>query len=306
MKTRQAAMGFIFITVLVDVMGIGMIIPIMPDLIEELTGGTTGEASGWYGILAFVYASMQFVFAPILGGLSDKWGRRPVLLGSLFGFTLDYILMALAPTIWWLFAGRLLSGIFGSSFTTANAYVADISPADKKAQNFGMIGVAFGAGFVLGPALSALIVDQFGLRAPFYASAILSGLNWLFGYFMVPESLNPEKRRAFSWRRANPIGTLDQVRKRPLILGLVISMFMIYVAAHATQSTWAFYTKVKFNWDASMIGWSLAFVGVVVAIVQGGLIRTVVPKIGEKNAAYIGMIFYTSLKFSLLIIRNII
>jgi len=291
MKNRKAAMGFIFTTLVIDVMGIGIIIPIMPELIMDLTGGTEGEASLWYGGLTFAYAIMQFVFAPILGGLSDKFGRRPILLGSLFGFALDYILMALAPTIAWLFLGRLLSGLFGSSITTATAYVADISSPEKKAQNFGLIGVAFGVGFIIGPAIGGFL-GEYGPRVPFYASAIFTGLNWLFGYFILPESLSKEKRRAFQWKRANPIGALFQFKRRPLVLGLVVSMFFIYVAAHATQSTWAFYTNVRFDWSPKAIGLSLTYVGFIVALVQGGLIRIVVPKIGEKRAIYVGLTFY--------------
>jgi MFS transporter, DHA1 family, tetracycline resistance protein len=291
MANRKAAMGFIFITMVVDIMGIGIIIPIMPELIMELTGGTNSEASVWYAWLAFTYAIMQFVFAPVLGGLSDQFGRRPVLLGSLFGFALDYIFMALAPTIWWLFVGRILSGLFGSSITTATAYVADVSTPEKKAQNFGMIGLAFGVGFIVGPAIGGFL-GEYGARIPFYAAAIFTALNWLFGYFVLPESLSLEKRRKFNWKRANPVGSLMQFKKRPIVLGLAFSMFFIYVAAHATQSTWAFYTKEKFDWSPGMIGLSLTFIGFIVAVVQGGLIRIIIPRIGEKMAIYTGLTFY--------------
>src|SRR5882724_2775801 len=231
-QTRQAGMGFILITVLVDVIGWGLMIPVMPDLIGGLRHISANEASRYGGYLLSVYSIMQFVCAPILGNLSDKYGRRPVLLFSLFGFGVDYIFMALAPTYGWLFVGRVISGITGASFTTASAYIADISNKDNRAKNFGMIGAAFGLGFIIGPLIGGLLAG-FGVRAPFYAAAGLCLLNWLYGYFVLPESLSKEHRRPFEWRRANPVGMLVQLKKYPAVSGLIFSLVLVYLALHA-------------------------------------------------------------------------
>lgn len=291
-KTGKAALGFIFITVLVDVIGFGIIIPVMPSLIRELIQGDISAASSYGGWLMFAYAIMQFLCAPILGNLSDKYGRRPVLLFSLLGFGIDYIFLALAPTIGWLFIGRIIAGITGASFTTASAYIADISEPDKRAQNFGMIGAAFGLGFIIGPLIGGLL-GQFGSRVPFIAAAVLTLLNWLYGYFVLPESLAKENRRPFSWKRANPLGSLIQLKKYPAVAGLIISLTLVYIGAHAVQSTWSFYNIGKFNWDEKMVGYSLAFVGFMIALVQGGLIRIVIPKIGQEKSLYIGLLLYS-------------
>jgi MFS transporter, DHA1 family, tetracycline resistance protein len=291
-KTGKAALGFIFVTVLVDVIGFGIIIPVMPSLISELIQGDISDASSYGGWLMFAYAIMQFLCAPILGNLSDKYGRRPVLLFSLLGFGIDYIFLALAPSIGWLFIGRIIAGITGASFTTASAYIADISEPDKRAQNFGMIGAAFGLGFIIGPLIGGLL-GQFGSRVPFIAAAVLTLLNWLYGYFVLPESLAKENRRPFSWKRANPLGSLIQLKKYPAVAGLIISLTLVYIGAHAVQSTWSFYNIGKFNWDEKMVGYSLAFVGFMIALVQGGLIRIVIPKIGQERSLYIGLLLYS-------------
>jgi MFS transporter, DHA1 family, tetracycline resistance protein len=291
-KSGKAALGFIFVTVLVDVIGFGIIIPVMPSLIRELIHGDISDASSYAGWLMFSYAVMQFICAPILGNLSDKYGRRPVLLFSLLGFGLDYIFLALAPNIGWLFVGRIIAGITGASFTTASAYIADISDPDKRAQNFGMIGAAFGLGFIIGPLIGGLL-GQFGSRVPFMAAAILTLLNWLYGYFVLPESLAKENRRPFNWKRANPLGSLIQLKKYPAVAGLIISLTLVYIGAHAVQSTWSFYNIGKFNWDEKMVGYSLAFVGFMIALVQGGLIRLVIPKIGQEKSLYIGLLLYS-------------
>ena len=207
MRHRQAGLIFIFVTILIDVLGLGIIIPIVPQLVGELVHGDISVASSYYGWLIAAYAAMQFIFAPIMGGLSDRFGRRPVLLLSLFGTGADYIFMALAPTIAWLFVGRLIAGIMGASFTAANAYIADVSPPEQRAQNFGLVSAAFGVGFIVGPALGGLI-GTFGPRWPFVAAAVLTLLNWLYGFFLLPESLTHENRRPFTWRSANPIGSL--------------------------------------------------------------------------------------------------
>ena len=286
---RPAALIFIFITVLIDVIGIGIIIPIMPRLYQELTGGTLSQASEYSAYLVFIYAFMQFIFSPIIGGLSDQFGRRPVLLFSLFGFGLDFVFLALAPTIGWLFVGRTISGISGASFTTASAYIADISEPEKRAQNFGLLGAAFGLGFIIGPALGG-ILGEYGTRIPFWVSAGLSLLNWLYGYFVLPESLKPENRRKFDIKRANPVGSLLSLKKYPMIIALVASLFLVYVANFATQGTWSFYTMEKFGWGELEVGLSLAFVGLMVAIVQGGLIRIIIPKIGQNRALFMGLV----------------
>lgn len=291
LKNRNSALTFIFITLLIDVIGLGIILPVLPALIEQITGGTISEASRIGGWLTFAYAFMQFVFSPIIGGLSDRYGRRPVLLASLFGFGIDYILMGFAPTIGWLFAGRLIAGITGASFTTAGAYIADVSPPEKRAQNFGLIGMAFGLGFIIGPVLGGLL-GKFGPRVPFFAAAALALLNAAYGYFILPESLSRENRRKFDWKRANPVGSLMHLGRYPVILGMVVSFVLIYIAGHANQSTWTFYTIEKFKWNEQWVGYSLGFVGLMIAIVQGGLIRIVVPKLGQKRSVYVGLLFY--------------
>lgn len=283
------ALIFIFITILVDVIGLGVIIPVVPKLIEELTGEGLSEASRYGGWLVFSFAAMQFLFSPIMGGLSDRFGRRPVLLLSLFGLGVDYVFHALAPTLFWLFVGRLIAGLFGASFTTATAYIADISTPEKRAQNFGLIGAAFGLGFIIGPVIGGLAGAEFGPRAPFLVAASLSLLNVIYGFFVLPESLPVDKRRAFSWKRANPIGSLMNLKKYPVVSGLVVSLVLIYLSGHAVQSNWAYYTMFKFGWDEAMVGYSLGVVGLLVALVQGGLIRVAIPKLGPANAVYIGL-----------------
>jgi DHA1 family tetracycline resistance protein-like MFS transporter len=292
-SNRKAAIGFIFITLMIDVTGLGLIIPVFPALIQNLIDGDVSEASKYGGWLTFSYAIMQFFFAPVLGALSDKFGRRPVLLISLFGFAVDYLFLSFAPTIGWLFAGRAIAGIMGASFTTATAYIADISTHENRAQNFGMIGAAFGLGFIIGPLIGGLL-GTFGPRVPFMVAAGLSFLNCLYGYFVLPESLSPEHRREFSWKRANPVGSLKQLLKYPKLGGLISSLFLIYIAAHAVQSNWSYFTIEKFNWDEKMIGISLGVVGLLVGIVQGGLIRIINPKLGNEKSVYIGLLFYAA------------
>lgn len=290
--TKQAAVGFIFITLLIDVTGLGIIIPVMPTLIKELTGSDNSQAASYGGWLLSAYAIMQFLFAPIIGGLSDRYGRRPVLLASLFGFGVDYLFLAFAPTLGWLFLGRIIAGIMGASFTTAGAYMADISTPEKRAQNFGMIGAAFGLGFIVGPVIGGLL-GGLGSRMPFIVAAVLSLINWLYGYFILPESLSQENRRKFEWKRANPIGTLKSLFRYPVIAGLLISLSLVYISAHAVQSNWAFYTMEKFKWDETMVGISLGVVGLVFAIVQGGLIRIIIPKLGQERSVYVGLGLYS-------------
>ncbi len=291
-ENRKAAIGFIFITLLIDVIGFGVIIPVMPKLIEQLLGVTDiSKASQYGGWLTFAYAFMQFLFAPVLGNLSDKYGRRPVLLFSLLGFGIDYLFLSFAPSIGWLFVGRAIAGITGASFTTASAYIADISTAENRAQNFGMIGAAFGLGFIIGPLIGGLL-GELGPRVPFFVAAGLAFTNWLYGYFILPESLDKKLRRPFEWRRANPLGSLMQLKRYPAVGGLVVSLVFVYLAAHAVQSNWSFFNIEKFKWTPKMIGISLGVVGLLVAVVQGGLVRIINPKIGNEKSVYVGLGLY--------------
>lgn len=290
-NTRKSGIFFILITILIDCIGFGIIIPIMPSLIKQLTGASLSEASKYGGLLLVAYSVMQFIFSPVLGSLSDKLGRRPILLISLFGLGVDYIFLAFAPTITWLFVGRVFAGISGASITTASAYIADVSVPEKRAQNFGLIGAAFGLGFIIGPVIGGIFA-QYGLRIPFMIAAGLSLINWLYGFFILPESLKLENRRDFDWKRANPIGALKQIKKYPALIGLLLALLMLYLAAQSTQSIWSYYTIEKFNWNATWVGYSLGFVGITVAIVQGGLIRIIIPKLGNKKAIQLGLILY--------------
>ena len=290
-KSRSAAIGFIFITILIDSIGFGLIIPVMAPLIAQLKHIPINLASESGGILLATYAIMQFLCAPIIGNLSDKYGRRSIILFSLFGFGVDYLFLCFAPSYGWLFIGRVVAGITGASFTTASAYIADISTAENRAKNFGMVGGAFGLGFIIGPAIGGLL-GEYGLRAPFFVAAILTLINWLYGYFVLPESLSTDHRREFEWKRANPVGTLVQLKKYPAISGLIISITLIYLAAHAVQSNWAYFTIYRFHWSVGMVGLSLTLVGALIAVVQVGLIRIITPKIGTERSIYIGLGLY--------------
>lgn len=291
-KKNNSALFFIFLTVVIDTIGLGIIIPVIPGLIRELIDGDLSDASRYGGWLMFSYAFTQFIFASVLGNLSDKYGRRPVLLISLLGFCINYTLMGFATSILWLFIGRLIAGITGASHTVAAAYIADVSTPDKKAQNFGLLGAAFGLGFIIGPVIGG-VLGQYGTRIPFFAAGVLSLLNLLYGYFVVPESLKAEDRREFFWRNANPIGTFNYIRNFPQIHVLAICIFLINLAAHAIQSTWSYYTMEAFDWNERTVGLSLGFIGALAAIVQAGLIRIIIPKIGLPKAVLIGLIFYS-------------
>jgi DHA1 family tetracycline resistance protein-like MFS transporter len=291
MKHAKPAMGFIFATLLLDITGLGIIIPVFPKLIQELTGGSLSEASEYGGWLLFSFALMQFLFSPVLGNLSDKYGRRPILLISLLGFSVDYLLLAFAPSIAWLFVGRLIAGMMGASITTATAYIADISSPEKRASNFGMIGAAFGLGFIIGPVLGG-ILGEFGSRVPFLVSAALTFLNFLYGWFILPESLSKENRREFDLKRANPVGSFRMFSRYPVIAGMALSLILIYIASHAVQSTWSFFTMDQFSWSESQVGYSLGFVGILVAIVQGLLIRKINPYLGNRKSVILGMLLY--------------
>lgn len=288
LTTYKPALGFILVTLFLDIFGIGLIIPILPKLIEQLEGGNVSAASHTFGWLGALYALMQFIFSPVLGSLSDRFGRRPVILGSLFGSGLDYLLLAFAPTLSWFYVGRVVAGITGANISAASAYIADVSPPEKRAANFGMIGAAFGLGFIAGPALGGLLGGR-DLRLPFLVAAAMTLINWLYGLFVLPESLAPENRRAFSWGRANPVGSFTSLRRHPLVLGLAVSFFLLSVGQYSTHSIWVLYTGYRYGWTAGQVGISLAIVGLTVAIVQGGLARWLVPAMGEPRALIVGL-----------------
>jgi DHA1 family tetracycline resistance protein-like MFS transporter len=282
------ALLFIFITILINMIGFGIIMPVMPELVMEVTGGDLAEAARWGGILSFSYALMQFFMMPVMGSLSDRFGRRPVILSSLAAYSIDFLIMGLAPTLTILFVARVFAGTFAASFTTANAYIADISPPEKRAANFGVLGAAFGLGFIIGPALGGLIGDAFGHRAPFFAVAALGAANLVYGCFFLPETLAPENKRRFEWARANAFGAFNNFRRYPVILPIAMSLMLYQLAHWAFPSVWAYYAGEKFDWSPKEIGLSLMAVGVASAIVQGGLTRVAIPKFGERKLAFFG------------------
>jgi MFS transporter, DHA1 family, tetracycline resistance protein len=287
-RLRTHAVIFVLVTVLLDTIGFGLVLPVLPELIVELTGEGLSRAAVYGGWLAFVYAVLQFTFAPVLGNLSDHFGRRPVLLYAVASLGADYIIMGLAPSLAWLFVGRAIAGIAGASFTPAYAYIADVTPPEKRAQKFGLIGAAFGAGFIIGPAIGGLL-GELGPRAPFFAAASLSLLNFAYGIFVLPESLPVESRRPYNWKRANPLGTLIQIRKYPVVFGLLTALFLWQLAHQVMPSTWAFYTMYRFGWSEAIVGASLAFVGVIMATSQATLPRLLIPRLGEATCATIGL-----------------
>lgn len=288
MQDRKAAMPFILITVMLDMIGIGLIIPVLPKLVTTMYGGSISDGSYMFGWFVAAYALMQFIFSPILGNLSDRFGRRPIILISLLGAGLDYLLMALSPNLKWLFVGRVIAGISGANISAANAYIADVSAPEDRARNFGMIGACFGVGFIIGPALGGLL-GAYGLRVPFIVAACLNLLNWLYGFFVLPESLSGEHRRPFDWKRANPFASLAQLGKYPVVLGLTATIALERLAHDTLPATWVLYTTYRFNWSEFDNGLSLALVGIVYAIVQGGLTGHIVAKLGERKAIIYGL-----------------
>jgi DHA1 family tetracycline resistance protein-like MFS transporter len=271
MPNPRVALTFIFTAIFIDVIGLGIIIPVLPALLKEMSGGDLSMASVYGGWLMFSYAAFEFLFAPLIGGLSDQFGRKRVLVASLFGFTLDYLFLAFAPNIFWFFIGRIIAGILGASYSTGTAYIADISTPENKAKNFGLVGVAFGLGFIIGPFIGG-VLGEFGSRVPFFAAAAISFLNCLFGLFFVPESLSKENRRKFDIRRANPLGTFKQLSKYKELHMLVIGFFLFYLSQHAVQSTWTYFNIEKFGWSEFQIGISLGIIGLWVVLVNGVLI----------------------------------
>jgi len=287
-QANRHALTFIFITMLVDTIGLGIIIPVTPKLITELTGQGMSEAARWGGWLFFVFALMQFFCAPAIGNLSDRFGRRPVLIASLAMLGVDYLITALAPTIFWLFVARFLSGIAGAAYPTANAYIADVSPPEKRAANFGLVGATFGIGFVIGPAVGGLL-GQHGARLPFYVSAGIAFCNALYGFFVLKESLPSASRRKFELWRANPLGALVALRRFPAMLGLFGVIVLMRLAHDANPVIWTYYTILKFNWSPAEVGYSLMIVGAMLAVVFSLLTRIIIPRLGETRSVYLGL-----------------
>lgn len=281
---------FVLISVMIDAMGVGLIIPVMPDLIREVTGGDLANAALWGGVLTTVYAVMQFLFGPVMGNLSDRFGRRPVLLITLFVMAADYVVMALAGSIWLLLLGRVVGGITAATQATATAYIADVSEPEKKAQNFGLVGAAFGLGFVIGPLLGG-VLGEWGTRAPFWAAAVLAGSNAILGYFVLTETVSDAIRRPFDWRRANPFGAFKALKELPGIGRLFAVFFLYQVAFFVYPAVWAYFGQARFGWNAGMIGLSLGLFGIMMAIVQGGVIRIILRKLGERGTVIYGLIF---------------
>ncbi len=315
-KERKAAIAFILVTLFIDILGIGIIVPVLPELVKQLVevdstgllpdgvvdtvaGSTEGStedlsvsedfarAGQYVGVISATYALMQFLFAPIMGALSDRFGRRPVILVSLFGLGVDFLIQGFAPSIWWLFLGRVLAGIMGANFTTANAYIADVSTDDTRARNFGFVGMMFGLGFTIGPALGGFL-GGYSLRLPFFAAAALALVNWLYGYFVLPESLPVDKRSAFNLKNANPFGTLRRIRMYPMVAGLAAVFACKSLAQRGLENVWVLYTGFRYEWDASMNGYALGLVGIMAVIVQGGLVRPTVRRLGERRTVIIG------------------
>jgi DHA1 family tetracycline resistance protein-like MFS transporter len=293
MSRRSLSITFIMVTVTLDAMGLGLIIPVMPDLIGEVRGAGLSDAALWGGILAAAYAAMQFMFSPTLGNLSDRFGRRPVLVLSMGVTAVNYVIMAVAGTLWLLFVGRLVAGAAAATHTTALAYMADITEPDKRAQTFGLVSAGFGMGFILGPTVGGLLGDL-DPRAPFVAAAILAALNFTLGALVLPESLKPQNRRSFQWRRANPAGGLKQIGRLPGVGPLLVVMLIYQIGNFTYPAIWAYWTQGAFGWDAGTVGLSLAAYGLAMAVVQAGLIRAILPRLGEVNAVFYGLILNTT------------
>ena len=317
-KPRQAAIAFILVTLFIDILGIGVIVPVLPELIIELLWGhsaTTAEtitvidpatgvgqeitrdrmysiAGRYAGVIAASYAFMQFIFAPIMGVLSDRFGRRPVILVSLFGLGIDFLIQGFATSIGWLFAGRILAGVMGANFTTANAYIADVSTDETRARNFGFMGMMFGLGFTIGPAIGGLLGD-WSPRLPFFVSAGLALVNWLYGYFVLPESLPPEKRAPLSFKQANPFSSIMRLGAYPLVAGLAIVFMCKSLAQRGLENVWVLYTSYRYDWDTTTNGMALGLVGICAIVVQGGLVRPVVKRFGERKTVIFGSVVGT-------------
>jgi DHA1 family tetracycline resistance protein-like MFS transporter len=288
--SRQPTLNFIFVTMLLAMTGVGLLIPILPRLVVEFSGNNMTDGAYAYGLLLVIFALMQFVASPILGALSDRFGRRRIILIATAGSAIDYVIMANAPNLRWLFVARMISGVTAGIFATANAYVVDVTPPDKRAGAFGMINAAFGLGIMLGPPIGGAL-GKISIHLPFWFAASCSAANWLWGFFVLPESLAPENRRSFSWKRANPIGALLALRRFPAVLGLTVAFFMVYLAQPIIQSTWALYTQARYNWGTVEVGFSLMAAGALMALVQAILVKRIVPRLGDTRAFVIGCCF---------------
>ena len=287
---KRLAFTFIIITLTIDAMGIGLIIPVMPDLLQQIEGGDLGNAAIWGGILATVFAVMQFIFGPTIGSLSDRFGRRPVLLVSLVIIAVDFIVMGLAHSIWLLVFTRIIGGIAAATQATAAAFISDISTPENRSANFGILGATFGVGFVLGPLMGGLL-GEVGLRVPFFAAAALATLNLILGYFVLPETVTDQTRRPFDIKRANPLGALTQIRLIPGLSRFLLVFFLYEFAFYVYPAVWVYYAKAQFGWDSGMLGVSLASFGISVAVVEGILIRRILPWLGERRTIVLGFIF---------------
>jgi DHA1 family tetracycline resistance protein-like MFS transporter len=285
---RQAALPFILITLFIDILGIGIVVPVLPALIKEFADGSTPLAGRYVGIIGASYSLTQFLCAPIMGALSDRFGRRPVLLAALFGLGVDYIIQGLAPNLGWLFVGRVFAGMMGGSISTANAYIADVSTAETRARNYGMVGVMFGLGFICGPALGGLL-GSYNLRFPFFASATLALLNWLYGFFVLPESLPPEQQSNLTLSKLNPFGSLNRLRTYPIVAGLSLAFMCMSLAQRGLENVWVLFTGFQFGWDERQNGMALALVGFMAALVQGLLVKRFVSMFGERRTVMIGL-----------------
>jgi DHA1 family tetracycline resistance protein-like MFS transporter len=288
--SNRSIVGFVFVTLLIDSIGFGIILPVLPQLIMGVTGKSLAEAAIYGGWLMMVYALMQFLFSTVMGNVSDRFGRRPVLLLTLLLLSIDYMIMAWAPTLFWLFLGRLIAGIAASTYSTCYAAIADSTPAEKRTQTFGIVGAAFGIGFILGPMIGG-ILGTFGERLPFVAAGLLAMCNLVFGFFRMPETLPITERRAFDWKRANPAGTLMALRKYPVVLGLVGVYFLFMMGHHSLPSVWTYFTLERFAWNERQVGYSFAFVGILMAFTQAVLLQRVIPAVGQYKAALIGFAF---------------
>jgi len=288
---RRAALIFIFVTVLIDILSFGIIIPVLPHLVEQLAGGGVAKAAMWVGVFGTLFAAIQFACAPIQGALSDRFGRRPVVLLSNLGIGVDFLFMALVNTLPLLLIGRCISGMTAASFTTANAYIADVTPPEKRAASFGMLGAAFGIGFIIGPALGGFL-GGIDLRLPFWAAAALALTNFLYGYFVLPESLPPEKRSPrFDWSHANPLGSLILLRRYPQVFGLAAVVLLTNLAHYVLQSVFVLYADYRYNWGPQAVGYTLALVGVCNAFTQAWLVGKLVPRVGERRTLLAGLVF---------------
>lgn len=293
-KGGNAAISFILLTLFIDILGIGIVIPVLPELVKDFVAADINNLAevdsiaGWYvGLIGASYAFMQFLFAPILGALSDRFGRRPIILGSLFGLGIDFLIQGFAPSITWLFVGRILAGVMGGSFSTANAYIADVSTPENRARNFGFVGMMFGLGFIFGPALGGLL-GGIHIRLPFFVSAGLAFANCAYGFFVLPESLPLHKRSSFTLAKANPFGTIGRLRAYPLIAGLSIAFVCMSLAQRGLENVWVLYTGYRFGWDEMTNGLVLGLVGITAAVVQGGLVRPIISRLGERKAIVYG------------------